>query len=109
MGPHFDSLTCKLLKCKHGSHTPKYSVIYRILVKRRKYKPPDSNNVEMCACALHQPSVRLVLCVIVGKDKWSYVTLSSAASAVLTVMLLEHLAVQALEPGSEDSRILKFY
>ena len=46
------------------------------------------------------------LCVILGKDKWSYVTLNSAASAPLMLLLLEHLAVQTLEPVIEESRIL---
>ena len=48
------------------------------------------------------------LCVILGKDQWSYVTLNSAASAPLMLLLLEHLAVQTLEPVIEESRILKF-
>jgi hypothetical protein len=43
------------------------------------------------------------------KDKWSYVTLSSAASAVLNLLLSEHLSVQALEPWGKDTRILQFY
>jgi hypothetical protein len=43
------------------------------------------------------------------KDKWSYVTLSSAASAVLIFLFVEHLPVQTLEPGGKDSRIRKFY